>query len=251
MKNVTIQLNPEAYLAHKVLLIIPAVNEGEKIKRVVSKIPKDRVTEILVVDDGSDDGACDRLGEAGASVLRHDRRQGIGVAIRNGLKYGLENGYEIVCLMAGNDKDEPQELGRLLDPILRGEADFVQGSRYIDGGVYGKMPKHRFMFTKLYSALLSLLTGARVTDATNGFRAYRTNILRDDRIRLDQEWLRDNLEYYLLVKVLKLKYRYTEVPATKLYPKGARYGQYTKIKPFSGWVVRLLPLLFLTFRIKD
>jgi dolichol-phosphate mannosyltransferase len=241
---------PDPYTDHKVIVIIPAYNEAEKISRVVEKIPKDKVTEILVIDDGSTDGCCDNLPALGASVLRHDERRFIGVAVRNGLRYALGNDYEIIVVLAGNDKDEPTEIPRLLEPLIKGEADFVQGSRYLLGGKRGKMPRHRLWFTKMYSAAVSLCTFTRVTDGTNGFRAYRSEILRDERIDIHQPWLFDSMEYYLSIKVIKLGYRYAEVPVTKLYPQNVHYKHYTKVRPFSGWVERLKPLLFLTLGIR-
>lgn len=241
---------PNPFRPHKIIVIIPTFNESTKIKRVVERISKDKVTEILVVDDGSTDGCCDSLESLGASVLRHKERQGIGVAVRNGLKYALEHNYEIIVVLAGNDKDEPKEIPDLVEPIINGEADFVQGSRYLDGGRFGKMPRHRLIFTKLYSFCLSMLTGVKVTDGTNGFRAYKADILKDERIDIFQDWLIDNMEYYLSIKVVQLGYRYKEVPVTKLYPEGVGYKYYTKVKPLSGWIERLKPLFLLTFRLR-
>ena len=248
--TVTTTRLPNPYTDHKVIVVIPAYNEAQKISRVVEKIPKDAVTEILVVDDGSTDGCCDNLPSLGASVLRHDERQYIGVAIRNGLRYALENDFEFIVVMAGNDKDEPTEIPRLVEPLIRNEADFVQGSRYLSGGKRGRMPGHRLLFTRLYSAALTICTFTRVTDGTNGFRAYKADILRDKRIDIHQDWLFDNMEYYLSIKVVKLGYRYKEVPVTKLYPQNVGYNQYTKVRPFSGWVERLKPLFFLTLGLR-
>lgn len=241
---------PNPYKKHKIIVIIPAFNETHKIKRVVEKIPKDKVTEILVIDDGSTDGSCNDLPSLGASIIRHKTRQGIGVAIRDGLKYALENKYEIAVVMAGNDKDKPTEIPILVKPIINGEADYVQGSRYLQGGKFGKMPKHRLLFTKLYSLSVSIFTFTKVTDGTNGFRAYKIDILKDKRINIFQDWLKDSMEYYLSIKILKLGYKYKEVSVTKLYPQGVGYKYYTKVKPFSGWIERLKPLFLLTLGIR-
>ncbi len=240
----------DRYSKHKIIVIIPAFNENNKIKRVVEKIPGNSVTEILVIDDGSTDGSCDNLHIPGASVIKHKIREGIGAAIRDGLKYALEQNYEIIVVMAGNGKDEATEIAKLTAPIIKGEADYVQGSRYLKRGNPGKMPIHRLIFTKLYSLALSICTFSRVTDGTNGFRAYRSSILKDKRINIFQDWLTESMEYYLSIKILKLGYKYKEVPVTKLYPQGVRYKYYTKVKPFSGWIERLKPLFFLTLGIK-
>ncbi len=235
----------------KIIAILPAYNEGERTAKVVEKFPDGIVDEILVVNDGSEDNTCQAVELTGqATVLRSEKRQGIGFAVRRGLDYALANNFDIIVVMAGNGKDNPEEIPKLLEPIVENDYDYVQGSRYLEGGQYGKMPLHRLIMTKIYSFFVRFLYGKKITDGTNGFRAYKASILKDERINLHQDWLRENLEYYLSIKVLLLNYRVTEVPVTKLYPEGAKYKQYTKVKPFSGWLKRLAPLFLLRFGIK-
>lgn len=235
----------------KIIAIIPTYNEGEKTANVVKKFPKGIVNEILVINDGSYDNTRQAVEATNrATVLHNSTRQGIGFAIRQGLEYALNNNYDIIVVIAGNGKDNPEEIPKLIKPIIKNNYDYVQGSRYLKGGKYGKMPFHRFVFTKIYSLFVRLLYGQKITDGTNGFRAYKADILRDKRINLYQEWLREPLEYYLSIKVLLLKYRVIEVPVTKLYLLGMSYRQYTKVKPFSGWLKRLKPLFLLRLGIK-
>lgn len=234
----------------KIVVIIPAFNEEGKTVKVVQGIPKEFVDETVVVDDGSTDKTPFEVKETGATVLRHGKRLGIGAAIRTGIEYALRNNFTIIVVMAGNGKDGPEQIPQLLEPLLKDEFDYIQGSRYIAGGYYGKMPLHRFLFTKMYSLGVRMLTGFKISDGTNGFRAYKTSILEDERINLYQEWLNESLEYYLSIKVIKLKYRIKEVPVAKIYPSDVPYQQYTKVKPFSGWLKRLKPLFYLTLAIK-
>lgn len=235
----------------KIIAILPAYNEKDKTAKVVVKFPDNLVNEILVVSDGSDDNTVEEIKKIGrATVLENQERQGIGFAIRQGWEYALKNNYDIIVVMAGNGKDNPEEIPKLLKPIIEDDYDYVQGSRYLAGGKYGKMPLHRFIFTRSYSFLVRLLYGAVITDGTNGFRAYKASILNDTRINLYQDWLKETMEYYFSLKVLLLNYRVTEVPVTKLYPQGVAYQQYTKVKPFSGWLRRLKPLFLLRLGIK-
>lgn len=235
----------------KIIAILPAYNEGDKTAKVVEKFPFGAVDEILVVNDGSEDETR-RLAEATGrtTVLHNEQRQGIGFAIRQGWEYALKNNYDIIVVMAGNGKDNPQEIPRLIKPIIEDGYDYVQGSRYIAGGEYGKMPLHRLLFTRGVSFLVRLLYGKKITDSTNGFRAYKAELLKDPRINLYQEWLRETIEYYFSFKILKLDYKVAEAPVTKLYPQGASYKQYTKIKPFSGWYKRLKTMFFVWAGIK-
>lgn len=230
--------------------VIPAFNESGKIGRVVGRVPRDVVDEVLVINDGSTDGTAEEAKAAGAHVLSHTRRMGIGVAIRDGLDYAQQHDYEFVVVMAGNGKDDPTEISRLLEPLRAGKADYVQGSRYLEGGRHNKMPLHRRFATRLYPLLIRLCTGFPATDATNGFRAYRTAILADPRINIHQRWLDDPLEYYLHIRVIQSGHRVMEVPVTKYYPQGVSYSKYTKVKPIIGWFVRLKPLVLLTLRLR-
>lgn len=234
----------------RVIVLIPAYNEQGKTVKVVEKMPKDVVDETVVINDGSTDNTPKECLEKGATVLHHDRRIGIGAAIRTGYEYAISNNFDIVVVMAGNAKDDPGQISRLIEPITREGYDYIQGSRYISGGEYGKMPFHRKLFTRWYSFAVRLLTGFRLTDGTNGFRAYKTSILKDPRINLYQPWLDESMEYYLSIKVINLKYKIKEVAVSKIYPQNVSYGQYTKVKPFSGWIKRIKPLFYLTFGIK-
>ncbi|MCK4648965.1 glycosyltransferase family 2 protein [bacterium] len=229
-----------------IVALIPAYNEAGKTNRVVARFSKGMVDEIVVIDDGSTDNTASQVKKKGATVLKHKERKGIGAALRTGMDYALKNNFDIIVVLAGNGKDNPEEIPRLLEPILKEDYDFVQGSRYIKGGFRGKMPTHRLLFTRMYSWAVRITTGFPITDATNGFRAYKTSILKDKRIDIHQDWLRESLEYYLTLKVLKLKFRAREVPVSKVYPRGATYKAYTKIKPFTGWWERLKPLIYLT-----
>ena len=116
------------------------------------------------------------------------------------------------------------------------------------GGVTGA-EFWRVVLVSLNNLLFSLAARHRVSDSTNGFRAIRTSVLRDPRIRLDQPWLDEyELEPYLYVRAIRLGYRTAEVPVTKVYP-ARRLGQ-TKMKPIVGWWSILRPLVFLGLGLK-
>ena len=203
----------------RVLAATFAYNEGEKIRRTLARHPADRSYDLLVHDDGSTDGALDGIAP-GIIVLRHETNQGIGAAMKRVFEYSLANGYDVLVIHAGNDKDDPLEIPLLLEPIRTGTADFVQGSRYLGGGGFGNMPRYRVIGTRLIHPLIfSIAARKRVTESTNGFRAFRTTILRDPRIDWRQAWLdRYELEPYLLLKAIRLGDRHVEVPVTKIYP---------------------------------
>lgn len=237
--------------AARIVVIAPVFNEVGKIGRAVAKVPRSAAGEVVVVSDASDDGSDEDARKAGATVLRHERTMGVGAAIRTGLKYGLAQGYDILVVMAGNDKDDPTEIPKLVAPILERGADYVQGSRYRAGGESGKMPLHRVVLTRAYPWLVRLVTGFPITDATNGFRAIKASFLRDPRVDMDQDWLdRGELEYYLQLKALMLGFKVAEVPVRKIYPDLSAYKNYTKIRPVYDWIRNLRPIFYLTLGIK-
>jgi len=233
----------------RILAATFAFNEGEKIRRTLARHPADRAYDLLVVDDGSTDGALVGV-DPRVAVLRNEANQGIGAAMKQAFEFALDRGYDVIVIHAGNDKDEPLEIPRLIAPIAAGSADFVQGSRYLGGGGFGNMPGYRILGTRLIHPLLfSIAARKRVTDSTNGFRAFRTAILRDPRIDWRQPWLdRYELEPFLLMKAIRLGYRHCEVPVTKIYP-AYKLG-YTKMRPILDWWSILRPILYLGLRLK-
>lgn len=233
----------------RVLTATFAYNEGEKIRRTLARHPLDRGYDLLVHDDGSTDGALDAVA-AGIVVLRNPTNQGIGAAMKRVFHYALDRDYDLLVIQAGNDKDDPLEIPALLAPLQAGAADFVQGSRYLGGGGFGNMPSYRVFATRIVHPLLfSLAARKRVSESTNGFRAFRTAILRDPRIDWRQDWLdRYELEPYLMLKAIRLGYRHSEVAVTKIYPP--RQEGYTKMRPGIDWWSIIRPVVYLGLGLK-
>jgi dolichol-phosphate mannosyltransferase len=228
----------------RILAATFAYNEGEKIRRTLSRHPPNRTYDLLVVDDGSTDGSLDQV-DSRVLVLRNATNRGIGASMKSAFDYALEHNYDVLVIQAGNDKDDPLEIPALLAPIVAGTADFVQGSRFLGGGRFGNMPRYRVVATRTVHPLaFSIAARKRVTESTNGFRAFRTALLRDPRIDWRQEWLdRYELEPYLLLMAIRLGYRHVEVPVTKIYPRH-ELG-YTKMRPWIDWWSIMRPIVYL------
>lgn len=236
----------------RILLVAPAYNEEGKIGKVAAGVVPGTVDTVLVVDDCSSDGTAEEARAAGAEVITHEKRRGVGAAIRTGIDYARSHGHDVVVVIAGNGKDDPREIPNLVAPIRDEGCDYIQGSRYLSGGISGKMPFHRKLGTRLYPLIFRVLTRFPCTDATNGFRAYRTSLFDDPRIDIWQEWLDTyELEYYIHYKAIKLGYKVKEVAVTKLYPQGVTYANYTKAKPLTDWWKMLRPIFYLELRIKS
>jgi glycosyltransferase involved in cell wall biosynthesis len=238
------------YRGLKVIAMAPVLDEEQKIALVVRRTPRDIVDGMLVIDDGSTDRSAEVARREGARVISMGRVAGVGAALRAGYAEALAGGYDVAVVMAGNNKDSPEEITRLLDPIAEGRADFVQGSRFLSKGAdFGAMPLYRKVATRVHPLLFSLVTGRWVTESTNGYRAVHRRILEDPRLDLDQAWLDGyELEPYLYIRSIQLGYRTLEAPVSKVYPPKS-VGQ-TKMKPISGWWSMLKPLVLMGLRLK-
>ena len=214
------------------------------------------VDEICVVADSPSPMTLKRIEEARQSIsvpvhlIHNPERKGIGYAIRQGYIRALDNKFDLIVVMAGNGKDDPREIPRLTTPILKEGMDYVQGSRFLPGGRRERNPFLRSIFTRLFPVIWTSMTGVHCTEVTNGFRAYRSSILRDPRINVWQNWL-DNyeLEYYLHYKALTLGYKFAERPVSKDYTE-IRMGKYSHISPLKDWWQIVGPVFMLKLGVK-
>ncbi len=235
----------------KILCILPAYNEAGKIGRVVEKVTAVGVVdEIVVVDDCSSDNTSGEARQAGATVIRHEVNQGVGAGIRSGINYGRANGFSIGVIMSGDDQHEPKELPPVIEKIKENRHYFIQGSRRLVGGKTVNAPLFREITTRLYSLVFTILTRQRITDGTNGFRAFYLSIFDDPFIDIEQDWLNTyELEPYLLYKAVRSpRIVVLEAPITIYYHADKK--QYTKMKPFRDWWRLARPLVFLAFGLR-
>ena len=234
------------------VLVAPiAHNEEKKIISVFNRFAGlDVADQVLLMDDGSTDDTRRAVEAMGYKVISHPRRRGVGAAIRTVIEYARQNKFDVLVIMAGNDKDRAAEIPRLTEAVTREGYDFVQGARYLPAGDFGNMPHYRQIATRyVHPFLFSLITGRRITDSTNGFRAIRVSVLEDPQIDYHQSWLDHyELEPYLFYKFIKLGRKVKEVPVTKIYPLKAL--GYTKMAPITGWWSILRPLVLLGLGLK-
>lgn len=238
------------------IAIIPVYNQIGTIGKVLAKFTNPAVDEICLVVDCPTNALLHEIEIVGKEtkipihIISNSQRMGVGYAIREGIKYARSNGHDIIVVMAGNGKDDPREIPRLLDSIVNEGYDYVQGSRYILGGRRVKNPILRGIFSRVYPFVWTLFTNIRCTDVTNGFRAYKARIFDDERINIWQSWLDGyGLEYYLHYKVLMLRYKTKEVPVSKVYPFRHK-GGYSHISPLRDWWQIVGPFIYLVLGVK-
>jgi len=145
----------------KTIAAIPCYNEGLAIGSVALKASR-HVDEVLVVDDGSIDDTVEVAEAAGATVVAHDGNRGKGRAVKNALRYAVEHDFNALVLLDGDGQHDPNEIPKLLVPIIKDAADIVIGFRS-----FGQMPAYR----RVGRAVLDHATGGPVRDSQCGFRA--------------------------------------------------------------------------------
>ncbi len=175
----------ERFTKPEIAIVIAALNEEDAIAAVLDALPTELcghgVTPIVVVDGGNDDTA-GVVTRAGHVAVRHEINRGQGDALCTGFALALERGASIVVTMDADGQHRPDELPLLIEPILAGEADYVQGSRYL--GQYDDAGGARDLGIRAFTTLINTTSGAGVTDCTNGFRAIRGDALA--RLRLQE-----------------------------------------------------------------
>lgn len=193
-----------------VTVIIPAYNEEKNIGEVLDRIPE-FVDEVIVVDDGSGDStysvAYERaLRNPRIKALKLKKNSGKGAAMREGIKHA--NG-DVVVFMDADGQHLPEEIEKLVRPIVEGKADIVIGARKFE--VAGKRPIHRMLSNIITTRLIRLKLGQYVYDTQSGFRAYRREFLPEiesDRYEVETE---------MLIKAAKKGARIKEVPVSMIY----------------------------------
>ncbi len=198
---------PEKNPPADIRLIIPAFNEGDSIAMVIDEVPP-LVSEIIVVSNRSTDNTAEKAGKAGATVLTEDR-QGYGYACLKGINYLMAQSKkpDIVVFMDGDYSDYPEELSKLVEPILNGKAELVIGARIRELREAGSMTPQQLFGNRLATGLMRLFFGAKFTDL-GPFRA----ILYDKLLSLGMEDKTYGWTVEMQLKALRQNLKYTEVP---------------------------------------
>ncbi len=204
-------------------VIIPAINEGDSIGKVVSELPK-HVSEIIVVDNGSTDNTMENAKKAGATVLT-ETRKGYGSACLRGIKYVDQQSKlpDIIVFIDGDYSDYPEELDKVVAPILENDIDFVVGARKKSLMEPGSMTPQQVFGNKLATFLMKILFGARFTDL-GPFRAIKYEKLK----KLEMQDTTYGWTVEMQLKVLRKNMSYTEIPV--------RYKQRIGVSKVSGTV---------------
>jgi hypothetical protein len=213
----------------RLVTICPAFNEAENVAAVIKQIPamiEGHHVVPVVVSDGSTDGTAAVAREAGAYVAELPIRRGGGLALRVGYEIALRLDAQLVVTLDSDGQHLPEEIPIVIGPILEGEADYVNGSRLL--GSFERESLVRHLGVHVFSRIITILTGRRITDPSSGYRAARADLLERLVLKQDQFWSTE-----ILIEALRNRARVVEVPVTFLARAG---GESKKPKSFRyGW----------------
>lgn len=194
----------------KVIIVIAAYNEEKVIDKVIKSVLT-KVDEVVVVDDGSSDQTFGIAKESGAIVLRHFLNRGQGAALQTGINFALSLGADIIVTFDADGQFDPDEIEKIIKPLLLGEFDVSLGSRFLESK--SEVPQLKGVILKLAVMVTKIYTGLSITDAHNGFRAISKKAA--GLIKIRQDGMAHASE--IIEQIRKHNLKFTEVPVTVKY----------------------------------
>ncbi len=198
-------------MSGKVIAILPSFNEEVSIGSTVLHALQ-HVDRVIVVDDGSTDRTAEMAQLAGAEVIRHPINQGKGAALKTGFDMASRNGAKVIVTMDADGQHDPAEIPKLVAPILAGEADMVNGSRYMSGS-RKNTPFYRRIGQSMLDGVTNLNSGLKITDTQCGYRAFAAHTVplfrfKQNGMAIESEMLIDAANAGLRMKEVEIGVRY-------------------------------------------
>src|SRR5260370_28449533 len=223
----------------RVAVVVPAHDEEQLIGATLGGIP-DFVDRIVVVDDGSRDSTAERarsFGDGRVEVVSHDGNRGVGAAIVTGYKRALEDGSDVVCVMAADNQMDPADLARLVQPVARGELDYAKANRLVSGQAWEQIPHMRYLGNAALSLLTKIASGYwHVADSQSGYTAIGRPML--EQLDLDRVYTGYGFPNDLLVHLNVWNARVRDVPSRPVYGVGERSGiRLHRVVPAISWLL--------------
>lgn len=201
----------------RVLAIIPAHNEADSLAGVISDIRAHTGADIVVVNDGSTDRTPEIALEQRVELLNMPFNLGIGSTMQTGFKFAYSQGYDIAVQVDGDGQHDAAWMPALVQPLVDGECEMVLGSRYLEQSGYSGSAGRR-VGTAIFSRILSLMLGQKLTDATSGFRAINRDVIE----LFAHDYPRDYPEVEALLQVHMARFRVREIPVGMRQRGGGR-----------------------------
>ena len=225
----------------KILILIPAYNEGARIGEVVQRVREMYPQyDVVVVNDGSRDDTAQVARAAGARVVSHPFNMGYGVAIQTGYKYAVAKGYDFLVQIDGDGQHDPAFIPKVLEPVRGGETDFAIGSRFLEGESYEPSLARRLGMT-FFRRLVSRLIGQDITDSTSGFQAFNRRVIG---FFTTEVFPCDYPDADMLITLHRAGFRIREVPV-RMYASATGKSMHSGWKPLY-YIFKMLLSIFVT-----
>jgi glycosyltransferase involved in cell wall biosynthesis len=223
----------------RVAVVVPAHDEEHLIATTLGGIPG-FVDRIVVVDDGSADATAERVrsfGDTRVELVVHERNRGVGAAIVTGYKRALEEDLDVVCVMAGDNQMDPDDLEALVRPVARGEVDYAKANRLFTGQAWQLIPRTRYLGNAVLSMLTKIASGYwHVADSQSGYTALGKGTLAV--LDLDRVYTGYGFPNDMLVHLNVVNARVRDVPSRPVYGVGERSGiRYHRVAPRISWLL--------------
>jgi glycosyltransferase involved in cell wall biosynthesis len=222
-------------------VVVPAYNEELLIGKVLETMPP-YVDKIIVVDDASKDGTKAIVKrhmdvDSRLILVEHDRNRGVGGAIISGYKRSLEEGMDVVAVMAGDGQMDPEDLPRILTPVARNEADYTKGNRLFRGESWQIIPHYRYLGNSMLSLLTKIASGYwHVADSQSGYTAISRLALA--RLNLEDVYCGYGMPNDILIKLNIHNFKVRDVSIRPVYNQGERSGiKLYRVIPKISWLL--------------
>lgn len=229
------------YREKKICVVVPAHNEETQILKVIQTMPE-YVDAIVVIDDASPDQTVDvvrAVMETSNKVhlITHPTNQGVGGAIATGYKWARDQGMDVTAVMAGDGQMDPEDLDRIVNPVVTGDVDYSKGNRLFFGDAWNMIPHYRYLGNSFLSLITKISSGYwHLADSQSGYTAISLNALK----RIDPDTI---YKYYgmpndLLIKLNQHDFRVCDVNIKPVYNVGEKSGiRLFKVIPRISWLL--------------
>jgi glycosyltransferase involved in cell wall biosynthesis len=223
----------------RVAVVVPAHDEEALVGGTLAAIPE-LVDRIYVVDDASTDATAERALERGdprVELIRHERNEGVGAAIVTGYRRALDEGVDVVCVMAGDGQMDPVDLETLAGAVARGEVEYAKANRLVTGQAWNLIPRSRYLGNAVLSLLTKIASGYwHIADSQSGYTAIDSQTLA--QLDLDRLYRRYGFPNDMLVSLNVWNARVRDFPSRPIYNVGERSGiRLARVVPGISWLL--------------
>ncbi len=230
------------YENRRIAVVVPAYNEETQIGKVIETMP-DYVDRIIVVDDCSKDKTAEVVREYAerapekVHLVRHEVNRGVGAAISTGYVEAVDEGADVVAVMAGDGQMLPDELQNIIEPVVEGKADYAKANRLFTGEAWDKIPKVRYMGNAMLSLMTKVASGYwQIADTQSGYTAITAEAIK--RIRVKTLYPSYGYPNDLLVRLNGFGFKAVDVPSEPVYGVGEQSKmRLWKVIPRMTWLL--------------